>query len=545
LRLFFILSGRTRTGSKRDQQLTLRGRASLKANYFALSENRDKPSRTTTRRGSPAPGRNKLVTAMVANLFFDHIYIFNANHYNRHSALTPRSYKEITMETNREAGKEAMDQSWFNRFEKLGAFQAYEYLDGDKTAREEQKRKFLAGDIQNPSLDYPKLKTEELVAKNRELLELKADLIKNETNETVRQLYRWRINEKLAEVRLLLAVTTGDTRRFKRYVEFVYGAPSKEIFAYTVNELRSSAEQAKSHESASVRRAAESLLSYLPALPESLASAKLPSDTELAAAKTQTLREMSDLIKVPEIKEQYTSSEIQTVFESAIAATGANDWKVVVETSSKTAISVDQEKKQVKVPETRKVALAKLQTLIAHEIGTHVARRMNGEHSRLMLLGLGLDRYERGEEGIATFREQAVSGEMDEFAGLEGHLAIGLAYGLDGKPRDFRETYEILKAHYLLKNAFKDKSPEKTEEKSSTEAWNRAVRTFRGTAPGARGVCFTKDIIYREGNIGVWDVVKANPAEMMRFSIGKYDPTNPRHLWILDTLSITDQDLAE
>lgn len=53
------------------------------------------------------------------------------------------------------------------------------------------------------------------------------------------------------------------------------------------------------------------------------------------------------------------------------------------------------------------------------------------------------------------------------------------------------------------------------------------------------------DCAIAEGNIGVWNVVGKNPEEMMRFSVGKYDPTNPRHLWILDQLGITDADLKK
>jgi hypothetical protein len=53
----------------------------------------------------------------------------------------------------------------------------------------------------------------------------------------------------------------------------------------------------------------------------------------------------------------------------------------------------------------------------------------------------------------------------------------------------------------------------------------------------------TRDIVYREGNIGVWRVVKNNPEEERRFSVGKYDPANPRHIWILEQLGISDEDL--
>jgi hypothetical protein len=61
---------------------------------------------------------------------------------------------------------------------------------------------------------------------------------------------------------------------------------------------------------------------------------------------------------------------------------------VIIDSSSKTAISVDLENKSIKIPESRVVTMKKLQSLIVHEVGTHVARRLNGERSSLQLLAL-------------------------------------------------------------------------------------------------------------------------------------------------------------
>lgn len=132
-------------------------------------------------------------------------------------------------------------------------------------------------------------------------------------------------------------------------------------------------------------------------------------------------------------------------------------------------------------------------------------------------------------------------------------------YGLDGKKRDFREVYEILNKHFYLKALIK--KLEKSESKVSDEkkkkpenyektlavavnnAWNRTVRTFRGSNQSKAGVCYTKDIIYRQGNIAVWQLIGKKPEELFRLSVGKYDPANPRHIWILDQLGISEKDL--
>lgn len=42
--------------------------------------------------------------------------------------------------------KESLDEAWYDRFEKIGAFQAYEYLDGDKDVRDKGRNAFLLGE---------------------------------------------------------------------------------------------------------------------------------------------------------------------------------------------------------------------------------------------------------------------------------------------------------------------------------------------------------------------------------------------------------------
>jgi hypothetical protein len=116
-----------------------------------------------------------------------------------------------------------LDAGWYERFERVGSFQAYEYLDGDKSIRERQKDQFISGEKENPVLDYPKLDIEKLDRYEIELMEIKADVLTGESNETVKQVYRWRLNEKIAEVRMLKATANGDMRKFKRYCRFVYG----------------------------------------------------------------------------------------------------------------------------------------------------------------------------------------------------------------------------------------------------------------------------------------------------------------------------------
>ncbi|MCL4427340.1 flavohemoglobin expression-modulating QEGLA motif protein [Patescibacteria group bacterium] len=445
--------------------------------------------------------------------------------------------------------REALDQKWYGRFAEAGAFEAAEYLDGDRMLREQEKQKFLSGEEENPHLDYPKINHADLDARERKLLELKRDIREQEHNEVVRDAYRWKINEKIAELRMLKATVSGDMRRFGRYTRFIYGDPDPGIFAYSVGEIRADINARMPSLSVEAQEAACAVLAALPDhLPQGRFIA-LPDEETVRQAEKQTRTEMGSLIAVPlegfAEKEKLDAEQIRDVFASALNALPEQGWEAVLDATSRTGINISQEERGAHIPITRTVTVQKLRQLLAHEVGTHVMRRINGERSTLKLLGLGLDRYLPGEEGTARMREQAIEGNVKEFAGLGRHLAISLTRGLDGVPRDFRETYGVLEKYFAYTAMAAGKTAADAQRYAQDTAWSWCVRTFRGTDAATRGVCCTKDIVYREGNIGVWDVLGKNPQELIRLSVGKYDPANSRHVYMLEALGITDQDIAD
>jgi len=422
---------------------------------------------------------------------------------------------------------EVLDDKWYDRFKEAGAFQDFEYLTGDKKYREEQKDKFLKGEIENPTLDYPELEKFDFAGKEQKLLELKRNILDNEKNEIVRQLYRWKLNEKLAQLRMLKNSKEENDRKFFKYSNFIYGKPEKEVYDYTIYQAKRIVEDKLSSNDQQIVDVAKNIKKRLIGGNESSIVLEKPSISK---------KDFSDEGNL------FLAEEIKKAFEEAINEYQIKGWKVFVDNEGKfSSINVGQEKKEVVIPENRKMKQKELTALIAHEIKTHVLRRESGERTKLKLLGLGLDRYLKGEEGIATYEEQKIEGTND-FSGFDGHFAISLATGIDGNKRTFREVFEILRDFYFIRSKKEKNEALKLAENS---AWNRCVRTFRGTTCKTQGACLTRDIVYREGNIRVWNVIKNNPEEERRFSIGKYDPSNSRHIWILDQLGITESDLEE
>jgi hypothetical protein len=424
-----------------------------------------------------------------------------------------------SFENKQETVSNVLDAELYERFREA-CFEDYEYLEGDKAVREQQKRSFFDNEVVNPKLDYPHLETFDFDGRESALLQLKEDAL-NHGDPVVSQAYRWRINEQIAQLRMLRASQVGNDRRFGRYSRYIYGAPVQEIFEYDLKKVKKIVEDARVSGDEERVQAAEWLCEHL------------------TFGNEQNVRTETFPKKEKDTTENLGVDEVIALFEKSITELNLSGWKVVVDGNRKT-VSASQEHKTVFLPQDISRTKRKIEALIAHELGTHALRRERGERSKLRLLGLGLDRYTKGEEGVATYEQHKVEG-ADEYAGFLGHFGGSLAHGLDGTKRDFREVFEVLK-HYNIAR-LKSVSGEDRIKEAQEQSWGTCVRTFRGTTCASAGTAFTKDIIYREGNIGVYDVVNTNEREAHRFMVGKYDPTNERHIWILDQLGITEEDI--
>ncbi len=412
--------------------------------------------------------------------------------------------------------QQPLDAQWYDRFHENAAFQAYEYLIGNKEERTRQKERFINGDVDAPTLDYPRLDEFDFDGYESNLLQLKADILSQEQHDIVKNVYKWKINEKLAELRMLRATKNGDDKRFKRYAQFIYGKPEDDITGYTMDNTMSLMTNVLNNPSSSdeQKKAAQFVFDKITPIQQSK-YIEPPKTTGITDTPTQNTK--------------YDSSAMKDRFETALQKYGLEGWSVLV-SDEYTAVNVGQELKEIRIPTEREVTNIQLQKLIAHEIGTHALRRQNGERSKLRLLGLGLDRS-KDDEGVATYQEQKIDGAKD-FSGFIGYFAIALANNPDN---NFKDVFEIIKNYHIANG--------KTIKKAQDFAWNRCVRTFRGTSCQMPGACFTKDMVYRENNVKVLNLIKSDASAENSFMMGKYDPTNPRHIWILSQLNITKEEL--
>tara|TARA_B100000745_G_scaffold300452_1_gene254528 strand:- start:1238 stop:2383 length:1146 start_codon:yes stop_codon:yes gene_type:complete len=353
--------------------------------------------------------------------------------------------------------QEKLDGRWYKRFEEV-AFEDYEKLLGNKNVRELEKIKFLSDEVENPDLGYPELESFDLDERESTLLSLKEDVLEMEQNDAVKKIYRTKINESLATLRMLRATKNGDDRKFSRYADFIYGKPASGDIGYVVEHVKSLVVQHVESENTNKQQAALRLQEIFEGLSQSsgdgVEKSILPGGEDIPG-KLESV------------------DEAVLAFEEALQEIDATDWQVVVDSESGISnFSVSQEYKVVRIPSeeklmSRNISKKKLKGLIEHEIKTHVARRSNGERSRLQLLGLGLDRYLKAEEGIAAYAEQQVTGAT-EFAGVPRFLSIALAKGLGGEMLDFRQTHTIMSDYRFLSSSKNDVKPEQARVTEST-----------------------------------------------------------------------------
>jgi hypothetical protein len=148
------------------------------------------------------------------------------------------------------------------------------------------------------------------------------------------------------------------------------------------------------------------------------------------------------------------------------------------------------------------------------------------------LLQYGLKGYLKGEEGVASYMQQQSEGAC-EFYGIPRYLAASLALGMHGEKRDFRGVYSVMRDYYIVysKGLLSD-------EKLHKVVWDVCMRIFRGTTGQGTGIIYTKDIVYLEGNIEIWNLLVVHPEAFGQFFVGKYNPLLESHVTALRTLEI-------
>ncbi len=401
--------------------------------------------------------------------------------------------------SNRFVKKGAYDERWYPTLLRWGSFSLYEYLNEALSGSGGRLRRF------------------NLKEREDRLKKLAAEIAGKETDRDVRAAYLSCLEEKILQLRLLRAVRRGEDHSVYQISVKLYGRPNSSAVKLTKEELaeRLFVFEADGTMPAAARRAAAGLIERF--------SLSVPRNFSLSGKSRQVAKKRGRLLAPVELKK---------FMESKLARKSLRDWRVVL-SSRALSVNVNHAKRSIVIPKDREISVLKAEALAVHEIDTHIMRRVNGERSKLSLLGFGLNAYERGEEGVAAWREREVLG-LKSVPGFSGMLSVVLVTGaLDGRRRDYKELFDFW-FNYNIASGKNVAMAEKLAEK-------RCCRVFRGTSGQTPGACFVKDKIYREGYLSIKRLLKKNPREEKRFSAGKYDPSNEFHRLLMDKFAIESQ----
>jgi hypothetical protein len=419
-----------------------------------------------------------------------------------------------------------IDTIWYERLQDIcRETEEVEWLQKNMNSVQEERELFFLNEIENPLFEYTKPTQVAIVQQKAN--ELLADIQNNESDAIVSDLYARKIKNQITRTRLATASGESDDTAFYVASSELYGKPRKKYFAYVAKRVT----ELYRHADVEQRHVANKLYKTL-------------------SRVNATIVDIDTSILPPVVIDNTlvtTVDEAVAIFLETLKTLGIDGWSVVVEEhTNRSRFSVNAHKKIVYIPNqaqldrrSKKMTRLQLEALAQHEIGVHARRAHAGANSTLRLLSIGLDSYIRGEEGLASFVQQQIEGAY-EFYGFDRYLAASLAVGMDGKPRDFRGVFALMTEFYQLQFLCQNQDADITRAQNA--AWEVCVRIFRGTTGQTPGCVYTKDIVYMEGNIEMWNLMSQHPDRYQSFFVGKYNPLLSRHVKALQTLGILTQD---
>ncbi len=198
-------------------------------------------------------------------------------------------------------------------------------------------------------------------------------------------------------------------------------------------------------------------------------------------------------------EDRVDASMFTTMVRAMLEHYGMNDW--TIRETSRLSVSIvhgDHEKTPtVKIPKTFLTSRARAARVLTHEIEVHALRSHNGQSSPLLLLGRGLANYIATDEGLAMALQQTLRSEETTEPGFWDAWAAALTVD-----HGFVDAFDTLATARAKLNAAL--SREDAIEQANLTAWRLMMRVSRGLhAPGAAGLGYRRDHIYRSGLIEI------------------------------------------
>ncbi len=222
--------------------------------------------------------------------------------------------------------------------------------------------------------------------------------------------------------------------------------------------------------------------------------------TSLMASAKSVLKSRTACDLPPPPASLLSADEAAAMFEKALASYALHDWQVTVRSALVADCAVGW--KRLYVRKEAKFSREHVESLIAHEIETHILTAENGYQQPYEIFRRGFANYLDTQEGLATYHQNRVlSPHHDKRYGpARGVLAI--AYALD---HSFVETRSYLEEELGY---------------APGKALTKTIELKRGLHDTAEPGSFTKGIVYFRGLRAIEQYI-ADGGDITRLYIGK------------------------
>ncbi len=183
----------------------------------------------------------------------------------------------------------------------------------------------------------------------------------------------------------------------------------------------------------------------------------------------------------------YAATYMKAEIEKSLLKYGFTGWHITIKPAV-ARVAVSPSKRTIVIRDTAKFSLKGVKCILAHEIGVHVLRAMNGYRQHYEIFGTdAIPGYLQTEEGLAALHEKKAgcltNNRLRRFAG------------------------RVIADSFALKGGFRDVFNELCKFFPPKEAFEMTVRVKRGLKDTSQAGGFIKDHVYFEGKLALEDFI--------------------------------------
>ncbi len=278
--------------------------------------------------------------------------------------------------------------------------------------------------------------------------------------------------------------------------------------------------------------------------------ARKPGDGNFTSEEMMQLQETVHkrcavgLAEIPDTDDSvyYNAEECADILNKCLQVTGMAEAGWVCSVNAKKSNPVTSiDNLALYLPSNTRRNAYELRKLWLHEGEVHIRRGFNGKKTGVAPLAEGTANYADVEEGLGVLLECIEAGSIKDSPAYararDRYITAGLALGMDGVPKDGRQTYEIMWRLLALRNANNGEITKDMVSKAKNQATVHDENAFRGTNFAMPGVIYSKLKVYYEGLRGNIKYIKQN---MHRLDdalddamLGKINHTDKRELGLV------------